>query len=156
MVCSQLYRRVRCGSWHLPGCVVGVLLGALVAGGALVMYLGSRLGGLLSFEHAVGRYAGALGVLPWWSKLWLNRISSLAIRQTRIDNMPGTYPQGIEAPSPSYLWVHRSRIGSGPVRISHGCIQSRRQPAPCLDFPSDAHRSLAHLTDTVAAGSSFS
>jgi hypothetical protein len=39
----------------LPGYVVGVLLGALVAGGALVMYLVSRSVGLPGFEHAVGR-----------------------------------------------------------------------------------------------------
>jgi len=41
----------------------GWLLGALVAGGALVMYVVSRSVGLPGFEHAVGRWSGPLGVL---------------------------------------------------------------------------------------------
>jgi hypothetical protein len=41
----------------------GWLLGALVAGGALVMYLVSRSVGLPGFEHAVGRWSGPLGIL---------------------------------------------------------------------------------------------
>ena len=41
----------------------GWLLGALVAGGALVMYLASRSVGLPGFEHAVGRWSGPLGNL---------------------------------------------------------------------------------------------
>ena len=41
----------------------GWLLGALVAGGALVMYLISRSVGLPGFEQAVGRWFGPLGVL---------------------------------------------------------------------------------------------
>jgi hypothetical protein len=41
----------------------GWLLGALVAGGALVMYVVSRSVGLPGFEHAVGRWTGPLGVL---------------------------------------------------------------------------------------------
>ena len=41
----------------------GWLLGALVAGGALVMYLASRSVGLPGFEHAVGRWSGPLGIL---------------------------------------------------------------------------------------------
>ena len=40
----------------------GWLLGALVAGGALVMYLISRSVGLPGFEQAVGRWFGPLGV----------------------------------------------------------------------------------------------
>jgi len=39
------------------------LLGALVAGGALVMYVVSRSVGLPRFEHAVGRWSEPLGVL---------------------------------------------------------------------------------------------
>jgi hypothetical protein len=41
----------------------GWLLGTLVAGGALVMYLVSRSVGLPGFEHAVGRWSGPLGIL---------------------------------------------------------------------------------------------
>jgi hypothetical protein len=41
----------------------GWLLGALVDGGALVMYLASRSVGLPGFEHAVGRWSGPLGIL---------------------------------------------------------------------------------------------
>ncbi len=41
----------------------GWLLGALVAGGALLMYVVSRSVGLPGFEHAVGRWSGPLGVL---------------------------------------------------------------------------------------------
>ena len=41
----------------------GWLLGALVAGGALVMYVVSRSVSLPGFEHTVGRWSGALGVL---------------------------------------------------------------------------------------------
>ncbi len=41
----------------------GWLLGALVAGGALVMYVVSRSVGLPGFEHAVGRWSGPLGIL---------------------------------------------------------------------------------------------
>jgi hypothetical protein len=41
----------------------GWLLGALVAGGALVLYVVSRSVGLPGFEHAVGRWTGPLGVL---------------------------------------------------------------------------------------------
>lgn len=41
----------------------GWLVGALVAGGALVMYVVSRSVGLPGFEHAVGRWSGPLGVL---------------------------------------------------------------------------------------------
>ena len=41
----------------------GWLLGAIVAGGALVMYVVSRSIGLPGFEHAVGRWSGPLGVL---------------------------------------------------------------------------------------------
>ncbi len=48
-----LYREVKWG-W---------LLGALVAGGALLMYVVSRSVGLPGFEHAVGRWSGPLGVL---------------------------------------------------------------------------------------------
>ena len=40
----------------------GWLLGALVAGGALVMYVISRSVGLPGFEQAVGRWFGPLGV----------------------------------------------------------------------------------------------
>src|SRR5215210_2013539 len=43
----------------------GWLLGALVAGGALVMYVVSRSVGLPGFEHAVGRWTGPLGVLSF-------------------------------------------------------------------------------------------
>jgi hypothetical protein len=41
----------------------GWILGALVAGGALGMYLISRSVGLPGFEHAVGRWSGPLGIL---------------------------------------------------------------------------------------------
>jgi hypothetical protein len=41
----------------------GWLLGVIVAGGALVMYVVSRSVGLPGFEHAVGRWSGPLGVL---------------------------------------------------------------------------------------------
>jgi hypothetical protein len=41
----------------------GWLLGALVAGGALIMYVVSRSVGLPGFEHAVGRWSGPLGTL---------------------------------------------------------------------------------------------
>ena len=41
----------------------GWLLGAWVAGGALVMYVVSRSVGLPGFEQAVGRWFGPLGVL---------------------------------------------------------------------------------------------
>ena len=41
----------------------GWLLGALVAGGALVMYVVSRSVGLPGFEQAIGRWTGPLGVL---------------------------------------------------------------------------------------------
>ena len=41
----------------------GWVLGALVAGGALIMYVVSRSVGLPSFEHVVGRWSGPLGLL---------------------------------------------------------------------------------------------
>ena len=41
----------------------GWLLGALIAGGAFVMYLISRSIGLPGYEQAVGRWFGPLGVL---------------------------------------------------------------------------------------------
>ncbi len=41
----------------------GWLLGALVAGGALVMYVVSRSVGLPGYEHAVGRWTGPLGIV---------------------------------------------------------------------------------------------
>ncbi|HEX2097616.1 MAG TPA: hypothetical protein VHF46_00975 [Rubrobacteraceae bacterium] len=41
----------------------GWLLGALVAGGALVMYVVSRSVGLPGYEHAVGRWTGPLGLI---------------------------------------------------------------------------------------------
>lgn len=41
----------------------GWLLGVIVAGGALVIYVVSRSVGLPGFEHAVGRWSGPLGVL---------------------------------------------------------------------------------------------
>ena len=41
----------------------GWLLGALVSGGALVMYVVSRSIGLPGYEHAVGRWLGPLGVM---------------------------------------------------------------------------------------------
>ena len=41
----------------------GWLLGALVAGGALVMYVVSRSVGLPGYEHAVGRWTGPLGLV---------------------------------------------------------------------------------------------
>ena len=43
----------------------GWLLGVLVAGGALVMYVVSRSVGLPGFEHAVGRWSGPLGVVSF-------------------------------------------------------------------------------------------
>jgi hypothetical protein len=43
--------------------LLGWLLGVIVAGGALVMYVVSRSVGLPGFEHAVGRWSGPLGVL---------------------------------------------------------------------------------------------
>src|ERR687886_1649445 len=41
----------------------GWLLGVLIAGGALVMYVISRSVGLAGYEHAVGRWFGPLAVL---------------------------------------------------------------------------------------------
>jgi hypothetical protein len=41
----------------------GWLLGALVAGGALVLYLVSRSVGLPGYEHAIGRWTGPLGIV---------------------------------------------------------------------------------------------
>ncbi len=41
----------------------GWLLGALVSGGALVMYVVSRSVGLPGYEHAIGRWFGPLGVI---------------------------------------------------------------------------------------------
>ena len=41
----------------------GWLLGALVSGGALVLYVVSRSVGLPGYEHAIGRWFGPLGVL---------------------------------------------------------------------------------------------
>ena len=41
----------------------GWLLGALVAGGALVLYVVSRSVGLPGYEHAIGRWFGPLGVI---------------------------------------------------------------------------------------------
>jgi hypothetical protein len=41
----------------------GWLIGALITGGALVMYMVSRSVGLPGFEHAVGRWSGPLGIL---------------------------------------------------------------------------------------------
>jgi hypothetical protein len=41
----------------------GWLLGALVSGGALVLYVVSRSVGLPGYEHAIGRWSGPLGVL---------------------------------------------------------------------------------------------
>jgi hypothetical protein len=41
----------------------GWVLGALVAGGAVVMYVVSRSVGLPGFERAVGRWSGPLGIL---------------------------------------------------------------------------------------------
>ena len=43
----------------------GWLVGALVAGGALVMYVVSRLVGLPGFEHAVGRWFGPLAIISF-------------------------------------------------------------------------------------------
>ena len=43
----------------------GWLLGALVAGGALVMYAVSRSVGLPGFEHAVGRWFGPLAIISF-------------------------------------------------------------------------------------------
>ncbi len=43
----------------------GWLLGALVAGGALVMYVVSRSVGLPGFEHAVGRWFGPLAIISF-------------------------------------------------------------------------------------------
>src|ERR671933_1412209 len=44
-----------------------------------------------------------------------------------------------------------------PARMYHGYIRPRTRHSPHLDFPSDAHYSLAHLTDTgaVATGGIF-
>lgn len=41
----------------------GWLLGVVVAGGALVMYVVSRSIGLPGFEQAIGRWTGPLGIL---------------------------------------------------------------------------------------------
>lgn len=41
----------------------GWLLGVLVAGGALVMYVISRSIGLPGYEHAIGRWTGPLGLI---------------------------------------------------------------------------------------------
>ncbi len=41
----------------------GWLLGVLVAGGALLLYVISRSIGLPGFEHAIGRWTGPLGVI---------------------------------------------------------------------------------------------
>jgi hypothetical protein len=41
----------------------GWLLGALVAGGALVLYVVSRSVGLPGYEHAIGRWTGPLGIV---------------------------------------------------------------------------------------------
>ena len=41
----------------------GWLLGALVSGGALVLYVVSRSVGLPGYEHAIGRWFGPLGVI---------------------------------------------------------------------------------------------
>ena len=43
----------------------GWLLGALVAGGALVLYIVSRTVGLPGYEHAVGRWFGPLAILAF-------------------------------------------------------------------------------------------
>ena len=43
----------------------GWLLGALVAGGALVLYVVSRSIGLPGFEHAVGRWFGPLAIISF-------------------------------------------------------------------------------------------
>ncbi len=43
----------------------GWLLGALVAGGALVLYIVSRSVGLPGFEHAVGRWFGPLAIISF-------------------------------------------------------------------------------------------
>ena len=43
----------------------GWLVGALVAGGALVMYVVSRSVGLPGFEHAVGRWFGPLAIISF-------------------------------------------------------------------------------------------
>ena len=43
----------------------GWLLGALVAGGALVMFVVSRSVGLPGFEHAVGRWFGPLAIISF-------------------------------------------------------------------------------------------
>jgi hypothetical protein len=41
------------------------------------------------------------------------------------------------------------------ARIHSGYVWPRKRHAARLDFPSDARRSLAHLTDTVAPGGRF-
>ena len=43
----------------------GWLVGALVAGGALVLYVVSRLVGLPGYEHAVGRWFGPLAIISF-------------------------------------------------------------------------------------------
>ena len=43
----------------------GWLLGALVAGGALVMFVVSRSVGLPGFEHALGRWFGPLAIISF-------------------------------------------------------------------------------------------
>ena len=45
------------------GALWGWLLGVLVAGGAAVGYIVSRSVGMPGFEHAIGRWFGARGVL---------------------------------------------------------------------------------------------
>ena len=43
----------------------GWFLGGLVAGGALILYVVSRLVGLPGYEHAVGRWFGPLAILAF-------------------------------------------------------------------------------------------
>jgi hypothetical protein len=43
----------------------GWLLGALVAGGALMLYVVSRTVGLPGYEHAVGRWFGPLAIISF-------------------------------------------------------------------------------------------
>ena len=43
----------------------GWLLGAMVAGGALVLYIVSRTVGLPGYEHAVGRWFGPLAIISF-------------------------------------------------------------------------------------------
>ena len=43
----------------------GWLVGALVAGGALVLYVVSRSVGLPGYEHAVGRWFGPLAIISF-------------------------------------------------------------------------------------------